>query len=262
MANILEVKNLSVTYTGVKEVRALRGVNLSVRKGEILGVVGESGSGKSTLAFSIINLLPQGSKKEGEILFKNQNIMSLSENQLEDLRGRQISLVFQYPGATFNPVLSIGYQFHEMLKEKGGIKSRANRRKIIADSFEKVRLSDCQRMINSYPHQLSGGQLQRVSIAMAISRNPDILIADEPTSSLDVTIESQIVNLFKELSDDYNITIIFITHNLDLVRVLCDRAVVLYQGKVREINSSKELFSSPKDSYTVDLIESFKELES
>lgn len=261
MEEILRVRDLEVTYAGVKDVPALQGVNLSVRKGEILGIIGESGSGKSTLAFSLLNLLPPDVKKEGDIIFKGRSVMALREKQWQDLRGSQISMVFQDAAASFNPVLSIGYQFQEILEKKGRINNRNNREKIISDTFTRVRLTDCRRIINSYPHQLSGGQLQRVSIAMAIWQNPDILIADEPTSSLDVTIESQIINLFKELRDAYRLTIIFITHNFDLVKALCERVVVLYQGKVREISSGEALFRSPKDAYTMSLLEAFRELE-
>ncbi|UCD15576.1 MAG: ABC transporter ATP-binding protein [Candidatus Omnitrophota bacterium] len=261
MEGIIEVKNLNVTYTGIKEVQALREISFCVGKGEILGVVGESGSGKSTLAYAFLNLLPSDSKKTGRILFNNEDILSLKRGELEKLRGRQVSMIFQEPAATFNPVLSIGYQFEEILDKRAGIKRKDDRRKIITDSFNKVRLADYTRIMRSYPHQLSGGQLQRASIAMAISLKPAVLIADEPTSSLDVTIESQIINLFRDLRDSFNLTIIFITHNLDLVKALCDRAVVLYQGEIREIASSRELFVSPKDNYTVSLIKSFKELE-
>lgn len=259
---ILEVKDLSVSYRSrTKYVNALKKVSWGIKEGEILGIVGESGSGKSTLALSILNLLPLDSKSQGQIIFKDKNIFKAREKELEILRGNQIGLIFQEPASTFNPVLSMNYQFQEILQSKLKIKSKVEREKIIFESLEKTRVREPQRILKSYPHQLSGGQLQRVAIAMAVALRPTILIADEPTSSLDVTIESQIVHLFKELRDKLKLTIVFITHNLDLVKALCDRVVVLYQGEVREVKSKEELFTNPEDSYTKSLLDSFSELE-
>jgi len=259
---ILEVKDLSVTYRGrTKYVNALKKVSWGIEEGEILGIVGESGSGKSTLALSILNLLPPDSKSEGQIIFKDKNIFKAKEKESEILRGNQIGLIFQEPASTFNPVLSMNYQFREILQSKLKIKSKVEREKIIFDSLNKTRVREPERILKSYPYQLSGGQLQRVAIAMAIAFKPAILIADEPTSSLDVTIESQIVHLFKELRGKLKLTIIFITHNLDLVKALCDRVVVLYQGQVREIKAKEELFTNPENSYTKSLLDSFSELE-
>lgn len=259
---ILEVKDLSVSYRGrVKYVNALKKVNWGIKKGEILGIVGESGSGKSTLALSILNLLPPDSKSRGRIIFKGKNIFKAKERESEILRGNQIGLIFQEPAGTFNPVLSMNYQFQEILQSKLKIKSKSEINEIIFDSLEKARVREPERILKSYPHQLSGGQLQRVAIAVAIALRPAILIADEPTSSLDVTIESQIVHLFKELRDKLKLTIIFVTHNLDLVKALCDRVAVLYQGRVREIKSREELFANPEDDYTKSLLDSFSRLE-
>ena len=259
---ILEVKDLSVSYWGRdKYVDALKKVSWGIGKSEILGIVGESGSGKSTLAFSVLNLLPPDAKSKGEIIFKGRDIFKANEKESEILRGNQIGLVFQEPASTFNPVLSMNYQFQEILKSKLNIKSKKERSEIIYDSLNKVRVREAERILKSYPHQLSGGQLQRVAIAMAIALKPAVLIADEPTSSLDVTIESQIVYLFKELRDKLKLTIIFITHNLDLVKALCDRVVVFYQGEVREIKGKEELFVCPEDSYTKSLLASFEDLE-
>ncbi len=259
---ILEVKDLSVSYWGrVKYVNALKKVSWGIGKSEILGIVGESGCGKSTLALSILNLLPADAKSKGEIIFKGRNIFGANEKESEILRGSQIGLVFQEPASTFNPVLSMNYQFQEILKSKLNMKSKRERSKIIYDSLDKVRVPEAERILKSYPHQLSGGQLQRVAIAIAIALKPMILIADEPTSSLDVTIESQIVHLFKELRDKFGLTIIFITHNLDLVKALCDRVVVFYRGEVREVKGKEELFACPEDSYTKSLLASFEDLE-
>ncbi|MFH1504111.1 MAG: ABC transporter ATP-binding protein [Candidatus Omnitrophota bacterium] len=259
---ILEIKSLSITYRGKEEyVEALKGVSFGLNEGEILGVIGESGSGKSTLALSVLNLLPFDSKKQGRIIFEDKNIFSLKDKELEFLRGNRIGLIFQEPASVFNPVLSIGYQFKEVLENRLGIKNKQEQQKIILNSLNKVRLGDTGRILKSYPHQLSGGQLQRIAIAIAIAQKPAILIADEPTSSLDVTIESQIIYLFKELQKELNLTVIFITHNLDLIKVLADRTVVLYKGEVKEIRDKDELFASPQNDYTKSLIASFKELE-
>ncbi len=259
---ILNIKELNVSYWSQRGyARALKDINFTVNRGEVLGIVGESGSGKSTLAYSILNLLPQDAKKSGDIYFKEQEIFNAKENILENIRGNKIGMIFQAPASTFNPVLTVGYQFNEVLKYKLKIKSKTERERIIFDSLKQVKLPDVQRIIESYPHQLSGGQLQRVAIAIAISHKPDILIADEPTSSLDVTIESQIIYLFKELQEALNLTIVFITHNLDLVKILSDRVVVVYQGKIREITQKDELFNEPKDDYTKKLLEAFKNIE-
>jgi microcin C transport system ATP-binding protein len=259
---ILEVKDLSVAYRGrTGYVDALKRVSCGIKKGEILGIVGESGCGKSTFALSILNLLPSDAKSEGTILFKGKNILKAGQAEAENLRGSQIGLIFQEPASTFNPVLSINYQFQEILEHKAGIRKKARRKEIIFDSLKKVRVSEPQRILNSYPHQLSGGQLQRVAIALAIALNPVVLIADEPTSSLDVTIESQIIHLFQELKDKLKLTIIFITHNLALVKALSDRVVVLYRGEIREAKSRKEVFDNPEDSYTRALLASFRDLE-
>lgn len=259
---ILEVKDLSVSYRSrEKYVDALKKVSWRIAEGEILSIVGESGSGKSTLALSILNLLPPDSESSGRIIFKGKDIFKAKEEDSETLRGSRIGLIFQDPAGTFNPVLTIQYQFREIIQSKLKIKSRERIDEIIFDCLEKVRVNEPGRILKSYPHQLSGGQLQRAAIAAAIALEPDVLIADEPTSSLDVTIESQIIHLFKELRDRLKLTIIFITHNLDLVKVLSDRVVVLCQGRVREVKSREELFANPEDDYTRSLLESFSQLE-
>ena len=260
---ILTVSDLSVTYAGPDGyVHALNGVSFDVKEHEILGLVGESGSGKSTFALALLGLLPSDAGVEGTALFEKSNILLADEKQKRTLRGNKISMVFQEPASSFNPVLSIGYQFDEFLRCRFPAHAdRARRRELIADSLAKVHLPEAGRILKSYPHQLSGGQLQRVAIAMAIALKPALLIADEPTSSLDVTIESQIIHLFQELQKNLDLTIIFITHNLDLVRVLCDRVVVLSRGVVREVSPTTTIFARPHDAYTQQLLNSFKELE-
>ncbi len=261
MDPILKVKELSVEYkTAYGTARALQKVSFTVEQGEIMGIVGESGSGKSTLGLSILGLLPENAAVRGEILLRGQDIFSLNPARLRLVRGRQAGMVFQAPASSFNPVLSIEYQFREVLQENLAGKDRKKIPDLMNDFFRKVRLPDPQRILKSYPHQLSGGQLQRVALAMALATGPRILIADEPTSSLDVTVESQIINLLRQLKNELDISIVFITHNLDLVEVLCDRVCVLYKGVVREIKTKNELFQNPADDYTRELLRSLREL--
>jgi len=258
---ILTVSSLSVTYLSQEGfVHALNDVSFDVKEHEILGLVGESGSGKSTFTFAVLGLLPFDARLEGAILFEQSNLLLLSERQKQALRANKISVVFQEPASSFNPVLSIGYQFDEFLRSHLPA-GKAKRRELIVEALAKVHLPESERILKSYPHQLSGGQLQRIAIAMAIVLKPRLLIADEPTSSLDVTIESQIIHLFQELRKNLNLTIIFITHNFDLVRVLCDRVVVLCRGIVREISPTMTLLARPRDTYTQSLLNSFKELQ-
>lgn len=256
---LLQIKNLTVQYAAAG-VKALDGVSVDVRDGEILGIVGESGSGKSTLAYSLLGLLPYDCAKSGSIIFEEKDIFSLPDKELEKLRGREAALITQDAAGSLNPVLTVGYQFRELLRYKAGIAGE-KAETLISDFLARVHLPDRQRVVRSYPHQLSGGMLQRVCIAMSLALSPRLLIADEPTSSLDITIESQIIHLFKELKQSLNLTVLFITHNLDIVRVLCDRAVVLQAGRVREIQETSGLFSTPKDEYTKSLLSSLKELE-
>jgi len=261
MSNIIEVKNLSVEYLGERTVKALNGVSFDVKKGEILGVIGESGSGKSTIATSVLNLLPENAKARGEINFKGKNILNLSESDLCRIRGKEIGLIMQDPAASFNPVFTIKYQFEEFLKVKGICENKQARAALIESSLKRVSLNEPLRILKSYPHQLSGGQLQRVMIALIVSASPDLLIADEPTSSLDVTIESQLIHMFSRLRDELGLTIIFITHNVGLLQVLCDRVVVLCKGRVREIGEKSSVITNPQDSYTKELIDSVRKIE-
>ena len=250
MESLLRVSNLSVAYTGERIKEALKSVSFKLHKGEILGIVGESGSGKTTLASSILNILPPDARKEGEVIFEGRNILEMSDEELRNIRGNRISIVFQEPAASFNPVLTIGYHFSEFMNKISVFNKNGNKDKIIDNLLRKSGIHDTKRVLNSYPHQLSGGQLQRAMIALAISSNPDILIADEPTSSLDVTVESQIINLLLELRKEFGFTILFITHNLGLIKVLCDRVIFLYRGEVKEITDTASLFLHPQQEKT------------
>jgi len=263
MSEILKVERLNVEYM-VKEkgFYALDDVSLSVREGEIFGIVGESGSGKSTLALSILNILPDNAQTQGNIFFREKDILSFNENQLRVMRGKDIGMIFQEPASSFNPVLTIGYQFCEFLRAKLKIKDNAELSELALANLKRARIEDPGRIMRSYPHQLSGGLLQRALIAMAISTRPSLLIADEPTSSLDVTIESQIINLFKKIKQEYKLTIIFITHNLELVKILCDRVAVIYKGRIVDCGDQKSVFGNPESDYTRELIRSVKNLDS
>ncbi|MCM8787035.1 MAG: ABC transporter ATP-binding protein [Candidatus Omnitrophica bacterium] len=256
---LLEVKNLNVKYNFKgKSISALENINFDLKKGEVLGVVGESGSGKTTLALSILNLLPEDAKIEGEIFYEGENILLLDQKQLNNIRANKIGLIFQEPASSFDPFFTISYQFHQLLKLKANIKNKEKREDIIFNIFKKVKIFDVNRILNSYPHQLSGGQLQRISIAMAISLKPTLLIADEPTSSLDVTVGSQIIHLLKDLQEATNLTIIFITHNLELAKIFSDKILVLYKANMVELKDTKTIFESPENAYTKSLIEALE----
>ncbi len=256
---LLEVKKLSVTYfTKEAKIEALKKISFSLEEGQILGIMGESGSGKTTLAFSLLNLLEPSAKKEGKILFEGKEVFSLKEKEWQDLRAKKISLIFQEPAACFDPLFSIGFQFQELINQKLHLKKP---QPLILESLKMVKLKDPQRLLKRYPHQLSGGELQRIAIAMAISLQPKLLIADEPTSSLDVTTESQIILLFKELHQKLKLTLIFISHNLNLIKRLAQKTLVLYQGELKEFKPTSELFKAPAHPYTKELIKALRDLD-
>jgi len=253
---LLEVRNLGVIYrSGRGYVEALSGVDLYVEKGEVLGLVGESGSGKTTLGLAIMRLLPQNARiTSGSIVFEGVDLLRCSEVEMARIRGRRISMVFQDPYTSFNPVSRIKDHFIELFRAH------------IGDIDEEEILDRSRHLLetvgvppdrlNAYPHQLSGGQRQRVAIALAIALNPSLVIADEPTSSLDVLVEAQIVDLFRELREKQGISMIFITHNLALIAELADRVAVMYAGKVVEVTGAREVFRKPLHPYTQALIAS------
>lgn len=254
---LLAIKNLTVTYpNGVK---ALDNASFSVHQGQITGIVGESGSGKSTLAQALMGILPPDARQNGTMIIDGRDCSRLSSAQWQAIRGRVSALIMQDAGPALDPVFTIGWQFAELMKYCGGVTGSAAQERI-KTALARAHVQDAARVLASYPHQLSGGQLQRVCIAMALACESKIIIADEPTSSLDVTIENQIVHLFKELNTQMGITIVFITHNLDIVRVLCHQVVVLHKGVVREINDTASLFTAPCDEYTKSLLHALKEM--
>ena len=257
-AQNLSVNNLSVSFTGDSgKVIAIDDVSFTLEKGKVLGVIGESGCGKSTLALSIMKLLPEKISKieQGEILFNGNDLSKFTEDKLESLRGNEISMIFQEPMTSLNPLFKVGRQIGEPLKIHKQLRERELKNKVI-ELLKTVHIPNPEKIYDAYPHSLSGGMRQRVMIAMALSCEPEILIADEPTTALDVTIQSQILYLLKKLNEKVNTSIIFITHDLSVVAEVCDEVMVLYAGKVVEQTDVYELFDNPKHPYTIGLLES------
>jgi oligopeptide/dipeptide ABC transporter ATP-binding protein len=254
---MLQVRDLDTqffTRNGVA--RVLEKLSFDIDKGEIVGLVGESGSGKSVTGFSIVNLLKAPGKiVSGEILFEGRDLTKLNEDDLREIRGKNIAMIFQNPRGSLNPVLSVGDQLCQVLKYRQGMnKSQAKERAI--ELLKLVHIPEPERRLNAYPHQLSGGMAQRVMIAMAISCGPELLIADEPTTGLDVTIEYQIIQLLKEMRDLTGTSVIVITHDLNMAAEVCDRIMVMYAGKVVEQAPVEEFFTNPSHPYTLGLLAS------
>lgn len=255
--NLLSIKNLKTHFTvGESVVKAVDGVSFNLEAGKTFAIVGESGSGKSITALSIMGLLPNNlaQTERGEILFDNKNLIDLEENEMRKIRGNRISMIFQEPMTSLNPVYDLSYQISEtiILHQK---KSKEQARKIAIEMLDLVGIPEPQKRIDSYPHELSGGMRQRAMIAMALSCNPKILIADEPTTALDVTIQAQIIDLMQELQKKLGMSIIFITHDLGVVSEISDHVMVMYLGNVMEIAETSELFNNPLHSYTKSLID-------
>jgi oligopeptide/dipeptide ABC transporter ATP-binding protein len=253
--NILEVKDLKThffTESGV--VRAVDGINLVVKRGEVLGIVGESGCGKSVTSLSIMRLVGQPGKiVEGEIIFDNQNLLNLSESKMIHIRGNRISMIFQQPQSCLNPVFRVGEQLSEVLFIHQDLGKEAGEKRAV-ELLSMVGIPEPESRIKAFPHELSGGMAQRVMIAMALACVPELLIADEPTTALDVTIQAQILDLMRNLRSKMDTSIILITHDLGVVAEMCDRVVVMYAGRIVEKAPVIELFNSPKHPYTAALI--------
>jgi oligopeptide/dipeptide ABC transporter ATP-binding protein len=261
--NILDIQNLSVEYfRDSSALRALRDVSIHFEAGETTAIVGESGCGKSTLALSILGLIfpYEGRIVSGTVNFKKKNVLANSLSEWMDLRGREISIVFQDPFSSLNPVLTIRRQIYEVIKthEPEITETAINDR--IRFSLEEVMLKDQDRILSSYPHQLSGGQRQRIVIAMAIANRPQVLIADEPTTSLDVTVQKDIMDLIDKLKEDLSLTVILITHNLPLARQRAQKVAVMYAGKIIEYGAASELFTRPLHPYTQGLLKSIPQM--
>jgi len=253
---LLEVKNLKThffTRNGV--VKSVDGISFCIEKGKILGIVGESGAGKSITGFSIINLIDKPGKiVEGEILFDGKDLVKLSEKELQSIRGNEIAMIFQDPQTSLNPVITIGEQLMEAILYHRKNVTKKEAYEECVNILKKVGLPAAEKRMASYPHQLSGGMKQRVVIAMALLNNPKLLIADEPTTALDVTIQAQILYLMKKLSLDFGSSLILITHDIAVVSQLCDDIAVMYAGRIVEYGSKEEIIFDPKHPYTKGLI--------
>ena len=253
---LLEVRGLrTYIYTRRGVVRAVDGASFSVRRGETLGIVGESGSGKSMTCLSILRLVPEpgGRIVGGEVVFEGENLLTKSADEMRQLRGSRIAMILQDPMASLNPALTVGEQIAETLTLHRGLRGRALDERVV-DLLRQVRISDPERRVHAYPHQMSGGIRQRVAVAIAISCEPSLLIADEPTTSLDVTIQAQYLRLLKELQRTTNLAMIFVTHDLGIVAKLCDRVAVMYAGRIVESGTTREIFNRPRHPYTIGLL--------
>ena len=260
---ILKVENLKTYFfTASGVAKAVDGVSYTLKKGEILGIVGESGSGKSVSASSVIRLLPKtGRVVDGTILFEGKDMRKISDKELRKIRGNEISVIFQDPMTSLDPVFKVGSQMVELIRTHNNV-SKEEARKIAVKNLELVGIPDPERRMNAYPHELSGGMCQRVMIAMAISCHPKFMIADEPTTALDVTIEAQILHLMRQLQKDKGTSIMMITHNLGVVAEICDQVYVMYAGKVVETAEVHELFQNPKHPYTQGLLGALPKMDS
>ena len=263
MAELLQVRDLRTyfyTFEGV--VKAVDGVSYELEEGETLGLVGESGCGKSVSALSVMRLIPDppGKIVDGEILFEDDDILKIDMDDMRQIRGGKISMVFQEPMTSLNPVLTIERQLTETLQLHMGMNKEEARREGV-DLLSRVGIPDPDRRIKQYPHQFSGGMRQRVMIAMALSCNPRLIIADEPTTALDVTIQAQILELMKSLTSEFGVALIVITHNLGVVARYADRVNIMYAGKVIERGTAQEIYSNPRHPYTVGLLNSVPRLD-
>ena len=263
MGTLLEVRDLQThffTQEGV--VKAVNGVSYDLEEGETLGLVGESGCGKSVSALSILRLIPNppGKTIGGEVIFEGEDLLKLPASQMRRIRGRQIAMVFQEPMTSLNPVLSIERQLTEALELHLRMRKADARREAIR-RLEQVGIPDAQRRIKQFPHQFSGGMRQRVMIAMALSCNPKLIIADEPTTALDVTIQAQILELMKDLSKQNGVSLIIITHNLGVVARYADRVNIMYAGKIIEQGTAADIYRNPGHPYTIGLLNSVPRLD-
>jgi oligopeptide transport system ATP-binding protein len=260
---LLSIKDLVVEFnTEDGVVQAVDGVSYDLYPGETLGIVGESGSGKSVSTMSILGLIPQppGKIVRGEALFKGTDLLKLSKKALRKVRGNELSMVFQDPMTSLNPVLKIGYQIAEAIKTHHPDQSNAATRKRALELLRLVGVPNPERRVDQYPHEFSGGMRQRAMIAMAIANEPSVLIADEPTTALDVTIQAQILEVLKKAQEETHAATILITHDLGLIAELADRVVVMYAGKVVELGDVKTIFATPRHPYTVGLMDSLPKL--
>ena len=266
MSKLLTIRDLKVSFPffrGNTQVllQAVKGVSFSLDRGEVLGIVGESGSGKSVSTTAIMGLLPEYAQVSGEILFDGIDILSLSKKDLRNLRGKKIGMIFQEPARSFDPLQNIGNVFFETLRNTHPKISREEAQEKTIALLQEVGLNQVHERLKSFPHQFSGGQLQRIGIALALAQGCELLIADEPTTALDVTIQAQIMSLLKKLQKDRKLSIIFISHNIDLVASISDRIMVMYGGLVMEENTTNSLMTAAQHPYTKALMASSPSFE-
>jgi oligopeptide/dipeptide ABC transporter ATP-binding protein len=260
---LLEVENLRTHFfTREGVVRAVDGISFSVERGKTLGIVGESGCGKSVTALSVMGLIPRPPARivEGSVVFDGRDLTTLSERQLEDVRGREVAMIFQDPMTSLNPTLKISTQITEVLDRHFGY-SKADARKRAIELLEEVQIPRAAERLDDYPHRFSGGMRQRVMIAIAIACNPKLLIADEPTTALDVTVQAEILDLLEELRRDHEMGMIIITHDMGVVAETADHVAVMYAGQIVEHASMQDLFDHPEHPYTEALLEALPQLE-
>ncbi|MFF7455857.1 ABC transporter ATP-binding protein [Kitasatospora sp. NPDC008115] len=260
---LLEVKDLHVEFhTRDGVAKAVNGVNYSVAAGETLAVLGESGSGKSVTAQTIMGILdmPPGKISQGQILFRGQDMLAMKDEERRQIRGQKIAMIFQDALSSLNPVMTVGAQLGEMFRVHRGASKKEAREKAI-ELMERVRIPAAKQRVGDYPHQFSGGMRQRIMIAMALSMEPDLIIADEPTTALDVTVQAQVMDLLAELQDEYNMGLILITHDLGVVADVADKIAVMYAGRIVETAPVHELYANPAHPYTKGLLRSIPRLD-
>jgi peptide/nickel transport system ATP-binding protein len=262
VSTLLEVRDLYLEFkTSRGQLKALNGMSFEVQAGEVFGLVGETGCGKTVTGLSILRLLPRSAAiTAGEVIFEGSNLLELSRGEIESVRGHKIAMIFQDPSTSLNPVFSIGSQMERVIRQHIHLRKRDATAKA-RETLAAVGLPDVERILDSYPHQLSGGMQQRVMIAMALSCSPHLLIADEPTTALDVTIQAQILKLLRELQKKFNVAIILITHNLGIIAHTCDRLAVLYGGRVAESGTAREIFLQAHHPYTQGLMNAIPRVE-
>jgi oligopeptide/dipeptide ABC transporter ATP-binding protein len=256
MADLIQVQNLQTSFfTPEGEVRSVDGVSFEIGESKTLGLVGESGCGKSVTSLSIMRLVPSppGQIVGGEIYYHGRDLLKLNKEEMRKIRGNEISMIFQEPMTSLNPVFTVGNQIGEAIQLHQGLSKRETRAKTI-EMLRLVKIADPESRVDSYPHQLSGGMRQRVMIAMALSCNPNLLIADEPTTALDVTIQAQILELMKELQEKIGMALLLITHDLGVVAEMCEEVFVMYAGRIVERAAVAELFKAPRHPYTAGLL--------
>ena len=259
--NLLEINNLNISFdTNDGVVKAVNDVSFNLGKNESLAIVGESGSGKTQLVFSILDLLAKNAKVSGSIKYESNEILDLSENEMNRIRSEKISIIFQDPMTSLNPYMRIRDQLNEVLIHHKGYKVKEATAESVR-MLDAVKIPDAKNRINMFPHEFSGGMRQRVMIAMSLLCNPNIIIADEPTTALDVTVQAQILELFKEIKKEFQTSLILITHNMGIVDQISDKTLVLYAGRVMEYGFTKDIFMHPSHPYTRGLIEAIPRID-